>query len=343
MGILASAGLSGPAPLPGFLNSLQGPLDHYGYGAIALLLLLENIGVPVVPGELALIAGSIFAGTGRAGLNVVGVGLVAVTAAIVGAEIGYLIGRFAGRELILHYGKYVLLKPEHLDRAEAVVSRYGGFVVIIARFVVGLREANGIIAGITQMRWLTFLIYNVIGAFAWVATWVTLGYVAGDHIATIYADVNRYFLYVLIALAVLLVAYISWRRIRRRRAGRSHEAPETQEDSGASTRSPESTGAGEASGTEATSETPEGSGTEEEEVPGAAAEVPGAAAEVPVAAAEVPGGGEKVPGGGEKVPGGGEKVPGGGENSGAGGDLGAGEEHEGQENSPSREAQPKSS
>jgi membrane protein DedA with SNARE-associated domain len=351
MGILASAGLSGPAPLPGFLNSLQGPLDHYGYGAIALLLLLENIGVPVVPGELALIAGSIFAGTGRAGLNVVGVGLVAVTAVIVGAEIGYLIGRFAGRELILHYGKYVLLKPEHLDRAEAVVSRYGGFVVIIARFIVGLREANGIIAGITQMRWLTFLIYNVIGAFAWVATWVTLGYVAGDHIATIYADVNRYFLYVLIALAVLLVAYISWRRIRRRRAGRSHEAPETQEDSGASTRSPESTGAGEASGTEATCETPEGSGTEEEEeVPGAAAEVQGGAAEVPVAAAEVQGAAAEVPvaaaevpGAAAEVPGGGEKVPRGGENSGAGGDLGAGEEHEGQENSPSREAQPKSS
>ncbi len=129
MGFLASAnlsGASGSAPLPGFLNSLAGPLDHYGYWAIALLLLLENIGVPVVPGELALIAGAIFAGTGRAGLNVVLVGVVAVIVVIVGAEIGYLIGRFAGRELVLRYGKYVLIKPHHLDRAEAVVSRYGG-------------------------------------------------------------------------------------------------------------------------------------------------------------------------------------------------------------------------
>ena len=214
MGIHASAS---PAPLPGFLNSLTGPLDHYGYWAIALLLLLENIGVPVVPGELAMIGGAIFAGTGRAGLNVVAVGVVAFAASVAGAEIGYLIGRFAGRELILHYGKYVLIKPHHLDRAEAIVDRYGGLVVVIARFIVGLREANGIIAGITEMRWLTFTIYNVIGACAWVASWVTIGDMAGDHINTIYTDVNRFALYLFIALAVVVAAYVTWRVLRRRR------------------------------------------------------------------------------------------------------------------------------
>src|SRR5271170_7568287 len=242
MGILASAnplGASGSAPLPGFLNSLAGPLDHYGYWAIALLLLLENIGIPVIPGELALIAGAIFAGTGRAGLNIVLVGVVAVCASFVGAEIGYLIGKYAGRELVLRYGKYVLIKLHHLDRAEAITSRYGGIVVIIARFIVGLREANGIIAGITQMRWLTFLAFNAIGACAWVATWLTIGEVAGDHIATVYADINRYFLYVLIALVVLLIWHVARRLLRRRRAhgakeeaGKTAEAAETTETEG---------------------------------------------------------------------------------------------------------------
>jgi membrane protein DedA with SNARE-associated domain len=213
VGILASVA----APLPGFLNSLAGPLDHYGYGAIALLLLLENIGVPVVPGELAMIAGAIFAGTGRAGLNVVVVGIVALAASVAGAEIGYLIGRFAGRELVLRYGKYVMIKHHHLDRAEAIVDRYGGIVVVIARFIVGLREAIGIIAGITEMRWLTFTVFNVLGGCAWVATWVTIGDVAGDHIDTIYAGINRYSLYALVALAVLLAAWIAWRVTRRRR------------------------------------------------------------------------------------------------------------------------------
>ena len=223
MGILASGG--GPVtPLPGFLNSLTGPLDHYGYWAIALLLLLENIGVPVVPGEFAMISGAIFAGTGRAGLNIVVVAVVAFVASVVGAEIGYLVGRFAGRELILHYGKYIMIKPHHLDRAEAIVDRYGGIVVVIARFIVGLREAIGIIAGITQMRWLTFTIFNVIGAAIWVATWVTIGDVAGDHIDTVYADINRYSLYVFSALVVAVAAYIAWRVIRRRRRGGSGAA-----------------------------------------------------------------------------------------------------------------------
>jgi membrane protein DedA with SNARE-associated domain len=208
---------AGSAPLPGFLQSVAGPLDHYGYWAIALLILLENIGVPVVPGEFALIAGAIFAGTGRAGLNVVAVGVVAVASCFTGAEIGYVIGRFGGRALVLRYGKYVFIREHQLDRAEAAVTRYGGTIVVIARFIVGLRELNGIIAGVTGMRWQRFMFYNAVGAMAWVALWVSLGDLAGGHISAIYSDATRYSLYVLIALVVALAAYIATRVWRRRR------------------------------------------------------------------------------------------------------------------------------
>jgi membrane protein DedA with SNARE-associated domain len=223
MHLLASGG---HAPLPGYLNSLAGPLDHFGYWAIALLLLLENIGVPVIPGELAMIVGAIFAGSGRAGLNIVGVGIVAVVTTFAGTEIGYFIGKYAGRELILRYGRYVFIKPHHLDRAEAIVSRYGGIVVVIARYIVGLREANGIIAGITQMRWVTFSVYNLVGTCAWVATWVTIGDLAGKNINTIYKDVNRYSIYLFIVLVVLLAAIIVLRR--RRKANEAPASPGAQ-------------------------------------------------------------------------------------------------------------------
>ena len=211
--------------LPSFLQPVAGPIDHYGYWAIALLLLLENIGVPVVPGEFALIAGAIFAGTGRAGLNVAVVGVIAVICCFAGAEIGYAIGRFGGRALVLRYGRYVFVREHHLDRAEAAVVKYGGVLVVIARFIVGLREFNGIIAGVTGMPARRFLFYNGLGAAVWVAVWVSAGYLAGDHINAIYRDATRYSAYVLAAVVVLLVAYVGWRVSSRRRRGLS-SAPE---------------------------------------------------------------------------------------------------------------------
>jgi membrane protein DedA with SNARE-associated domain len=211
--------LASGVPLPGFLQPVVGPLDHYGYWAIALLLLLENIGVPVVPGELGLIAGAIFAGTGRAGLDVAVVGVIAAICCFAGAEIGYAIGRFGGRAVVLRYGRYVFVRAHHLDRAEAAVMKYGGVLVVIARFIVGLREFNGIIAGATGMQGRRFLIYNGLGAAVWVAVWTSAGYLAGDHINAIYRDASRYSAFVLAAIAVVLAGYVSWRVWNRRRRG----------------------------------------------------------------------------------------------------------------------------
>ena len=223
--VLLTAGTAGRPQLPSFLSAVQGPLDHYGLWAIGLLLLLENIGVPVVPGEFAMIAGAIYAGAGQ--LNVVAVGVVAVVASVLGATIGYGIGRLGGRALVLRYGKWVFIREHHLDRAELTVDRYGALVVVGARYIVGLRELNGIIAGATGMHPVRFTVSNIIGAVAWVATWVTLGYVAGDHIQAIYTDVSRYALYVLAGAVVLLAALITL-RVRRRRSGRAGAAPEDE-------------------------------------------------------------------------------------------------------------------
>jgi membrane protein DedA with SNARE-associated domain len=226
----AAALASSPPPLPGFLNALSSPLQHFGVWAIGLLILLEDFGIPV-PGETILIAGAVYAGAGR--LNVVLVGVVAFVAAIIGDNIGFAIGHFGGRALALRWGKYVFLTEERLDKAERFFDRRGAIVITFARFVEGLRQANGIIAGISGMHWLRFLIFNAIGAALWVGTWVSLGYLAGNHIATIYHYITLYSYYVLIALAVLVVGYIAWhlRRRQRRRtlaaAIRADEADQT--------------------------------------------------------------------------------------------------------------------
>jgi membrane protein DedA with SNARE-associated domain len=211
----AAALVSSPPPLPGFLNALASPLQHYGLWAIFLLIMLEDFGIPV-PGETILIAGAIYAGAGR--LNIVTVGVVGFIAAIIGDNIGFAIGHFGGRALALRWGKYVFLTEERLDKAQGFFDRRGAIVITFARFVEGLRQANGIIAGISGMHWLRFLAFNALGAALWVGTWVSLGYLAGDHIATIYHYITQYSYYVLIAGAVLLVAYIAWRMLRRHRA-----------------------------------------------------------------------------------------------------------------------------
>jgi membrane protein DedA with SNARE-associated domain len=225
-----AAGLShvaGRPPLPSFLTAVQGPLDHYGLWAIGLLLLLENIGVPVIPGEFAMIAGAIYAGAGQ--LNIVAVGVVAFVAAVAGATIGYLIGRLAGRALVLRYGRYVFIREHHLVKAEQTVDKYGGIVVVVARFIVGLRELNGIICGVSGMNPVKFTTYNIIGAAAWVGTWISVGYFAGDHIEAIYNGVTRYALYVIIAAVVLLAVWLAV-RLRRRRTRRvaARTAPESK-------------------------------------------------------------------------------------------------------------------
>ncbi len=219
-----------PPPLPGFLNSLAGPLNHFGYWAVLLFVILEDFGIPV-PGETVLIAASVYAGAGR--LNVVAVGLVGFIAAVMGDNIGFAIGRFGGRALVLRWGRYVRLTEERLDKAEAFFNRHGAWIITVARFIEVLRQANGIIAGITGMRWLRFLAFNALGAALWVGTWVSLGYLAGSHIGTIYHYITQYSAYVVIALTVLAAGYIARRMLRRGRHTTQAREPAERQPSGA--------------------------------------------------------------------------------------------------------------
>jgi membrane protein DedA with SNARE-associated domain len=214
-----------PQHLPGFLHSLEGPLNSAGYAAVFGFVLLEDFGIPV-PGETILILGAVYAGAGR--LSIYLVGLLAFLGAVTGDNIGFAIGHFGGRPLIERWGKYVFLTPERLDKATGFFERHGGKIVVVARFIEGLRQANGIIAGVTGMHWLKFGAFNAIGAALWVAVWTCLGYFSGNHIDSIYHGITRYSLYVLIAIGVLVVALIARAVLRRRRrnalAGEAGEA-----------------------------------------------------------------------------------------------------------------------
>jgi len=205
-----------PQHLPGVLQNLEPALNEFGYAAVVGLVLIEDFGVPV-PGETVLILASVYAGTGR--LNIVLVALLGFIGAVLGDNIGFAVGHFGGRRLVDRYGRYIFLTPERVERATALLERHGGKVIVVARFIEGLRQANGIIAGTSGMHWARFLAFNALGAALWVGVWTSIGYASGPHINSVYNTATEYELYLAIAFGVLVVLLIV-RQLYRRRARR---------------------------------------------------------------------------------------------------------------------------
>jgi membrane protein DedA with SNARE-associated domain len=206
-----------PDDLPGFLHGVAPILDRWGYLAVAGFIGVESFGVPA-PGQTIMVAAAIYAGAGR--LNIFGVAAIAFVAAVLGDNVGYWIGVRGGRRLVHRWGKYAFITPERLDKAERFFARRGNRIVVVARFIDGLRQLNGVIAGIMEMPWRTFLIYNAIGAALWVGWWTAVAYVFGTHIVAIFDKVHEYKWWAVGALVVAIVVYV-WlhmRHIRRRRA-----------------------------------------------------------------------------------------------------------------------------
>jgi membrane protein DedA with SNARE-associated domain len=201
------------AQLPGVLAHLAPILNRYGYLAVIVVVGIEGFGVPA-PGQTLLIVAGVYAASGQ--LNLAAVIACGVVAAVIGDNIGYAIGHFGGRPLVLRYGRYVFLTEDRLGHVESFFQRRGSIVVPIARFIDGLRQFNGVVAALAHMSWWRFLAYNVIGAVAWVTLWVLVGDFAGSRIASVYTVVERYQGYLLIALAVVIAGWLGWWLLRRR-------------------------------------------------------------------------------------------------------------------------------
>jgi len=159
--------------LDAFLAEAQHYVVAYGYWAVFLGVFLESFGLPT-PGETLMIAGSLMAAQGR--LQIGWILLICWVAAVMGDNIGYAIGKRGGRPLVLRYGARVGIKRAHIEHVEGFFARHGGIVVLFARFVVVLRQLNGVVAGILGMNWWRFLAYNAAGAAIWVAFWSLLAY-----------------------------------------------------------------------------------------------------------------------------------------------------------------------
>ena len=190
------------------LARVQPYIERYGYGAVAAAVLVEGIGIPM-PGQTLLIGGAVEALEGRMSLAML---LVLVTvSAVLGNTIGYGIGRWAGGTVLTKL-KVSAHRQQHLEN---LFKRYGGLLVLLGRFVDGLRQFNGIVCGMMKMPWVLFTAYNIAGALLWTCAWGLGTYYLGRRIHYFAAFIHhhRAFLYLLTGTLVLaLFCYLLRRR-----------------------------------------------------------------------------------------------------------------------------------
>ncbi|MET7427315.1 DedA family protein [Dactylosporangium sp. NPDC005555] len=190
-------------------------LERYGYPALALLVLLEGIGIPT-PAVSVVVAAAVLAGHGSMSLPLVAA--ITFAAAVVGDNLGFWLGRKAGRPAILRWGRRVGLTEPRLARAEHFFARRGRNIIVVARFIDGLRQTNGLIAGAVDLPWRQYAIRDAIGGALWTALWVSIGAFAGGNLDRVRALVHRYETPALIVAGLLLVSLLLvyvWRRRRR--------------------------------------------------------------------------------------------------------------------------------
>jgi membrane protein DedA with SNARE-associated domain len=208
--------------LPGVFGAVSPYIDDYGYIAVALLVLVGNLGIPV-PNEATVVVAAIYTVSGDLALFPVLV--VSWTAAVLGESAAFAIGRYGGRPLAIRLGRRFGVTHDLLDRVEGFYERRGGATVTVGRFVPILRRLNGLVAGVTAMTWQRFIVANAVGAAIWVGVWVTVGTQAGNHIETVntvLVDGAPVFAVVLVLLAI---GYVIRRRARRRAGMTVDDAP----------------------------------------------------------------------------------------------------------------------
>ena len=189
---------------------MSGLVNHYGLLALFAVVMAESAGVPL-PGETALIAAGVFASRGR--LDITAVIAVAATAAIVGDNFGYWIGRTGGRKLLDRWGRVTRVSERALPWAEGFFQRHGAKTIFLARFFSILRVTAAWMAGVSRMHWLTFFCWNAAGGICWALLVGLISYFAGHAAADAISHYGLIGGAVIVGLVLLgLVGFHLWRK-----------------------------------------------------------------------------------------------------------------------------------
>ena len=205
------------------LLNVEHLVETAGYPLLFLIVMSESSGLPV-PGETGLITAAVLASQGN--LKIALVIPLAAAGAIVGDNIGYVIGRKGGRWLLDRPGRFARQRREVLAIGEPFFERHGPKAVFFGRFLLGLRVWASWLAGATRMHWRSFVIWNALGGIVWATAIGLIAYFLGHSASN---AIQAFGLYGLAAVALALVSFF----VMHRRRKRAHASARPGEGTGA--------------------------------------------------------------------------------------------------------------
>ena len=214
-----------------FVRWLTDLIFSLGYPGITLLMAVESSFFPF-PSEVVLPPAGYLAAQGRMNLTlVVGAGLLG---SLLGALFNYSVAVFLGRPFLVRFGKYVLVRESHLDRAEKFFADHGEISTFVGRLVPVVRQLISVPAGVARMRMDRFVAYTALGAGIWCVILTAIGWTIGKN-AGLVGDfdsllenpaVHQYSKLAFLILAPILATIVLVYVLRHRKAGRrDHPTP----------------------------------------------------------------------------------------------------------------------
>lgn len=187
-------------------------IEQWGYIGVAFLIAVENI-FPPIPSEVILAFGGFM--TSQTTLNAIGVIISATIGSTVGAIVLYLIGRILNKERLERIvsgkiGKVLRLKASDIEKADKWFDTKGQKTVFICRFIPIVRSLISIPAGMSEMNFLKFLLYTVLGSTIWNTVLVLLGKELGDSWERVVEVFNNFSHIILVVLIIVVVFGIFW-------------------------------------------------------------------------------------------------------------------------------------
>jgi len=203
-----------------FDKYLPGIIDTYGFWTYLILFAIifcetGLVVTPYLPGDSLLFVAGALAGAGL--LNIEILLVVLVIAAVLGDSANYWIGHTIGMKILEK--KYSFVKPEHLEKTRDYFRKYGGFTVVIARFIPFIRTFAPFLAGVGKMSYRWFISYNITGAVMWICAFTLTGYFFGG--LPIVKENFSLLVYLIIGISLLAVASVIYQIVRSTRTGPS--------------------------------------------------------------------------------------------------------------------------